>query len=48
MSRIHNPRSSFTGDGTLGMETSITRRDFLGTALLASGSALFAGMTPSC
>ena len=29
------------------METSITRRDFLGTALLASGSALFAGMPPS-
>jgi spermidine dehydrogenase len=47
MSRIHHPRSSFTGDGPLGMETSITRRDFLGTALLAFGSALFAGMTPA-
>jgi spermidine dehydrogenase len=29
------------------MEQSITRRDFLGTALLASGTALFAGMPPS-
>jgi spermidine dehydrogenase len=46
MSRIHNPRSSFIGDETLGLGTNITRRDFLGTALLASGSALFAGMTP--
>jgi spermidine dehydrogenase len=47
MSDIHHPRNSFTGDGALGMETSITRRDFLGTALLASGSALFRGMPPS-
>jgi len=29
------------------METSITRRDFLGSALLASGSALLAGITPA-
>jgi len=29
------------------METSITRRDFLGSALLASGSALLAGVTPA-
>jgi spermidine dehydrogenase len=29
------------------MEKSITRRDFLGTALLASGTALFAGISPS-
>src|SRR5580658_5443269 len=47
MSRIYHRRSSFTGDGPLGMQTSITRRDFLGTTLLASGAALFAGMTPS-
>jgi len=47
MSRIHHARSSFSGDAALGLETSITRRDFLGTALLASGSALFAGLTPS-
>ncbi len=42
MSRIYH-----TGDGTLGMEKSMTRRDFLGTALLASGSALLAGLTPA-
>lgn len=29
------------------MDASITRRDFLGSALLASGSALLAGMTPA-
>ena len=29
------------------MEKSITRRDFLGSALLASGSALLAGLTPA-
>ena len=29
------------------METNITRRDFLGSALLASGSALLAGITPA-
>ncbi|MGA8492333.1 MAG: NAD(P)-binding protein [Terriglobales bacterium] len=29
------------------MDTSITRRDFLGSALLASGSALLAGFTPA-
>jgi spermidine dehydrogenase len=28
------------------MAASITRRDFLGSALLASGSALLAGLTP--
>jgi spermidine dehydrogenase len=31
----------------LGMESSITRRDFLGSALLASGAALLGGMTPA-
>jgi spermidine dehydrogenase len=29
------------------METSITRRDFLGSALLASGSALLGGINPA-
>ncbi len=40
-------RNDHNRDGILGMEKSITRRDFLGTALLASGSALLAGLTPA-
>src|SRR5437588_72171 len=35
------------GDRSLGMDTGITRRDFLGSALLASGSVLLAGATPA-
>ncbi len=35
------------GDTALGMEGSITRRDFLGSALLASGAALLGGLTPA-
>jgi spermidine dehydrogenase len=34
------------GDRVLGMDSSITRRDFLGTALLASGAALLDGFPP--
>jgi spermidine dehydrogenase len=46
------PRRSETtthhsGDGALGMDANITRRDFLGSALLASGSLLLAGATPA-
>ena len=47
ISRTHHTKSTFAGDAALGMETSITRRDFLGAALLASGSALLTGMTPA-
>ncbi len=47
ISRTRHPRSCFAGDTALGMETRITRRDFLGSALLASGSALLAGMSPT-
>jgi spermidine dehydrogenase len=47
ISRTHHTKSSFAGDAALGLEASITRRDFLGSALLASGSVLLAGMTPS-
>jgi len=36
-----------TVDSSPGRETQITRRDFLGTTLLASGSALLAGVTPA-
>jgi spermidine dehydrogenase len=35
-----------TIDKALGMDASITRRDFLGSVLLASGSALLGGRTP--
>lgn len=35
------------GDVELGMEASITRRDFLGSALLASGATLLGGLTPA-
>jgi spermidine dehydrogenase len=34
------------GDRALGMESSITRRDFLGTTLVGSGAALLEGLTP--
>jgi spermidine dehydrogenase len=40
-------KSTETGDSALGLENSITRRDFLGTALLASGSLLLTGATPA-
>jgi spermidine dehydrogenase len=40
-------KSTETGDSALGLESSITRRDFLGTALLASGSLLLTGVTPA-
>jgi spermidine dehydrogenase len=36
-----------TSDTALGMEAPITRRDFLGTVLLASGSMLLEGATPA-
>jgi spermidine dehydrogenase len=34
-------------DRALGLHTSITRRDFLGSTLLASGGALLGGLTPA-
>jgi spermidine dehydrogenase len=40
-------KSILPGDAALGIEAQITRRDFLGSALLASGSALLAGTTPA-
>ena len=42
----HNP-DNFPGDHSLGMETSITRRDFLGSTLLASGAALLHPVSPA-
>jgi len=45
--RTPNTNFSFAGDTALGMEARMTRRDFLGSVLLASGSALLGGMTPA-
>ena len=42
-----NKRSHVPDDAALGMEAAITRRDFLGSTLLASGAVLLAGMTPA-
>ncbi len=39
--------SAAPGDSKLGMNESITRRDFLGSALLASGAALLESVTPA-
>ena len=36
-----------TGDGALGMDSSITRRDFLESTLLASGAALLGAASPA-
>jgi len=42
-----NPKSPSTGDAALGMNTPITRRDFLGSTLLASGAILLGPATPA-
>jgi len=47
ISRTLNKKPALSGDSALGMDAAITRRDFLGSALLASGSALLAGRTPA-
>jgi spermidine dehydrogenase len=39
--------SQSLSEASLGLEAPITRRDFLGSALLASGAALLGGMTPA-
>jgi len=40
-------RSNMVGDHALGMDASITRRDFLGTTLLASGAVLLDSVSPA-
>src|SRR4051812_7687651 len=45
--RKANSKSCCKGDKRIGMEDGITRRDFLGSTLLASGAALLAGLAPS-
>ena len=46
-SRIPETNSLHNAEAALGMDTQITRRDFLGSALLASGSVLLSGATPA-
>jgi spermidine dehydrogenase len=40
------PKASRAGDNALGMNPGITRRDFLGSTLLASGALLLEGIAP--
>ncbi|MGB2621589.1 MAG: NAD(P)-binding protein [Candidatus Acidiferrum sp.] len=42
-----NADRSEEGDRALGMDAEITRRDFLGSTLLASGASLLSGFTPA-
>ena len=42
-----NPKSRASDDAALGLEARITRRDFLGSTLLASGAVLLGGLTPA-
>jgi spermidine dehydrogenase len=42
-----NRKKFRTGDRSLGMDASITRRDFLGSTLLASGAMLLDGLSPT-
>jgi hypothetical protein len=41
------PLKFASADSALGMDASITRRDFLGSTLLASGALLTTGLTPA-
>jgi spermidine dehydrogenase len=40
-------RKSHSGDRSLGMDAEVTRRDFLGSTLLASGAGLLGGWSPA-
>ncbi len=42
-----NPKLVVPGDKSLGMDESITRRDFLGSTLMVSGAALLGATTPA-
>jgi spermidine dehydrogenase len=42
-----NPKRSQSSENFLGMNTEITRRDFLGSTLLASGALLLDGVSPA-
>ena len=45
--RAMSLKSTVSGDTNLGMNDAITRRDFLGSTLLASGALLFKSITPA-
>ena len=42
-----DPKKIVPGDRAIGMDASITRRDFLGSTLLASGAGLLNGLNPA-
>jgi hypothetical protein len=44
---MRSRNKSTTADRALGLQASITRRDFLGSTLLASGGALLGGLSPA-
>ncbi len=44
---MSSPKSRVPGEATLGMNARITRRDFLGSTLLASGAALLGCLRPT-
>lgn len=46
MPKKSRPQSKESGDDQLGMQAPITRRDFLGSTLLASGAVLLSSVTP--
>jgi len=44
---VHEPKDNLPGDAALGMQAPITRRDFLGSTLLASGAVLLDSKCPA-
>ncbi|HUI75084.1 MAG TPA: hypothetical protein VLX32_09075, partial [Candidatus Acidoferrum sp.] len=44
---MQNKKENLPGDRALGMDTGVTRRDFLGSTLLASGAMLLDSLTPA-
>jgi spermidine dehydrogenase len=42
-----DPKKTVPGDRRIGMDAGITRRDFLGSTLLASGAGLLSGLNPA-
>jgi spermidine dehydrogenase len=44
---MRDPKDQLPGDAALGMQAPITRRDFLGSTLLASGAVLLDSKTPA-
>ena len=44
---MSEPKKTESGDRAIGMDAGITRRDFLGSTLLASGASLLSGLNPA-